>query len=91
MYKAAMPTHHLYRFHWLDHTGSEGPGTDAADAFARLGYGAESFRALDYWENMRDGTVGEFEPKARWCYRCGVVYMPHDFREHCKELNRRVS
>lgn len=54
----------LYRFHWRDGTRNEGYGTDAADAFTKLGFGQGAVPALDYWEALvgeRAGETGRLE------------------------------
>lgn len=45
-----------FRFHWRDGSTNEGPGTDAADALNRLGFGAGALPALDYWEALREAV-----------------------------------
>ncbi|MHC4300929.1 MAG: hypothetical protein ACYS7Y_26950 [Planctomycetota bacterium] len=42
-----------FRFHWLDGRVEEGEGTDVADAFTRLGYGAGAASILDYYEEVK--------------------------------------
>lgn len=40
----------IYKFHWRDGQISQGPGSDVADAFRKLGYGGGAIAALDRYE-----------------------------------------
>ncbi len=44
----------LYRFHWPGGTTNEGWGEDVADALEKLGFGAASAQALDYYEVIEE-------------------------------------
>ena len=44
----------LYRFHWPGGTSNEGRGEDLADALEKLGFGAASEAALDYYEVIEE-------------------------------------
>lgn len=46
-----------FKFHWLDHTVSIGKGTNATDAFTKLGYSSGAIRALDFWEEIKEIKV----------------------------------
>lgn len=41
-----------FKFYWLSGRIEEGEGTDVADAFTRLGYGAGAAAVLDYYEEV---------------------------------------
>jgi hypothetical protein len=44
----------LYRFHWPGGATNEGRGEDVADALEKLGFGAASEAALDYYEVIEE-------------------------------------
>ncbi|MDP7546203.1 MAG: hypothetical protein QGF20_02830 [Alphaproteobacteria bacterium] len=44
----------LYRFHWPGGATNEGRGEDVADALEKLGFGAASAQALDYYEVIEE-------------------------------------
>lgn len=51
-----------YTFHWRDGSTSEGWGTDAADALARLGYSEEDFARVERYQErvlVQDSVVRE--------------------------------
>ena len=41
-----------FRFHWLDGKSDDGFGMTMTDAFTRLGFGAGTMEALDYFEEI---------------------------------------
>ena len=46
----------LYRFHWPGGTTNEGRGETVADALEKLGFGAHTVQALDYYEVIEDSS-----------------------------------
>ena len=44
----------LYCFHWPGGATNEGRGEDVADALEKLGFGAASEAALDYYEVIEE-------------------------------------
>lgn len=46
----------LFRFHWPGGGSNEGYGEDVADALEKLGFGAASVDALEYYEVIEESA-----------------------------------
>lgn len=47
----------VFKFHWLDGKTEIGKGSSVSIAFMSLGYSGGALRALDYYEEEKDGPT----------------------------------